>query len=534
MEWAHVLFAAAFVAGCTGGKSERVVEVSDTLIFGRGGDSVGLDPAHEDDGESFKVCNNIYDTLVRFKDGSTELEPGLATHWDASSDGLIWTFHLREGVVFHDNTPCDAQAVVASLKRQMDIEPPHRFHKLGGPFKYWQNMGMDDVVGDIEATGSHTVVFRLKKQSAPFVANLAMNFSSIVSPTALDKWGDDYARHPVGTGPYRFVEWIKDDRVVLERNEAYWAGSPPIRRVVFRSIPENSVRFIALRNGDVHGIDGIVPDDVEALKADPRFQLLSQPGMNVGYLAMNCDKAPFDDVRVRRAVNHAINRPAIIHALYRGLATAAVNPLPPTVWSYHEGLEPYGYDPERARALLAEAGLADGFDTDLWAMPVPRPYMPDATRLAQAIQADLNAVGIRAEIVTYEWGTYLDYVQRGKHEMCLLGWTGDNGDPDNFLYTLLDAETAKRVPSQNVAFYKNDEVHELLIEAQRSPDHDLRVAHYRRAQELIHADAPWCPIAHSTQLIAFDQRVKNYILHPTGQVRFRAVTFAGTDQAAAH
>jgi peptide/nickel transport system substrate-binding protein len=510
-----------------GGHGSREGEA--TLVFGRGFDSVGLDPAHEVDGESFKVIESLFDGLVRYREGSTEIEPALATRWEMSADGLTWTFFLRPGVRFHDGTRLDAEAVFFSFARQMDLDPPHPFHQVGGNYPFWRAMGMDDVVADIAAVDSLTVVFTLKKPSAPFLANLAMPFASVVSPTAVAAAGEDFFKHPVGTGPFRFVDWVKDDHITLAGFADYWGGKPALDRLIFRSIPENSVRFLAFTQGDLDGMDGIVPDDVAAIERDGRFTLLRQPGLNVAYVAMQCEKPPFNDVRVRRAVNHAVNREGIIHALYRGLGSVAAGPLPPTIWGFHSQLTPYPYDPERARELLAEAGHPAGLETTLWTMVGPRPYMPEPQKVAQAVQADLAQVGIRARIVTYEWGTYLDLVQHGKHDLCLLGWTGDNGDPDNFLYALLDRDVASAYPSTNVAFYKGEEMHALIMEAQRSLDHERRVACYVKAQEIARRDAPWCPLAHMTDVIAFQRLVRGFTMHPTGQLRFGGVTLAGEE-----
>ncbi len=512
MRW---LFTVLFLCVVSCGQQENR-----TLVFGRGGDSVGLDPALETDGESFKVCDNIYDTLVNFKPENTELIPSLAESWTVSEDGLTWTFHLRRGVVFHDGTPFNADAVVFSLGRQFMTD--HPFHHVEGAYQYWNSMSMSDIVKDMRKVDDYRVEIELKRPNAPFLSNLAMNFCGIVSPAAVRKWASDYPRHPVGTGPFRFVEWIKDDRVVLERNADYWGPPPGVDRLIFRSIPENSVRLIALIQGSIDGMDNLVPDFMPNIEADPKLQLLSQSGMNVGYLAMNMDRQPFGLLKVRRAVNHAINKQALVDNLYQGLALPAVNPIPPTLWSYHEGIDGYGYDPEQARQLLAEAGYPNGFKTTLWAMPVPRPYMPQPLKIAQAIQANLREVGIEAEIRSFEWGTYLDKIQRGQHDMALLGWTGDNGDPDNFLYVLLD-KSATVHPASNIAFYRSEELHKVLVEAQREVDMSRRTALYRQAQVIVHRDAPWVPLVHAAQTAAFKKVVKGFRLHPTGSKWFHNV-----------
>ena len=491
-----------------------------TLVYARGHDSVRLDPGHETDGESFKVMDNLYENLVSFADTTTEIVPELATTWDKSPDGLTYTFHLRARVKFHDGTPMNATAVVFSLDRQRDKQPPHPSHGIGGPYPYWQSMSMDDIVADLEAADDSTVVFTLKRRNAPFLANLAMGFASIVSPTAAQKYGEDFFKHPTGTGPFRFVDWVKDDHITLERNPDYWGARPHLDQVVFKPIPENTVRYLALEEGSVQGVDGLNTELAKRVAAAGKYELMMQPGMNVGYLAMNEDKPPFDKKEVRLAINHAINREAIVKGLYGGFGTPAVNPMPPTLWGYNKSVQPYAYDPAKAKQLLAAAGLPNGFKTELYAMSGPRPYMPDPLKIAEAIQSDLKAVGIDASIKTLEWGTYLDETQHGRHQMCLMGWTGDNGDPDNFLYVLLDKESA-RIPAQNLAFYRSDALHALLVRAQEETDLAQRSALYEQAQVIVHDDAPWVPLAHMTQLAAFDKRVHGYLLNPTGKVRFR-------------
>ena len=304
--------------------------IGGTLIFGRGGDSVGLDPAHEEDGESFKVCENIYDTLVQYRDESTEVEPALAESWESSDDGLTWTFHLRLGVKFHDGTDFNADAVLFSLNRQHD--PNHPFHRVGGTPIYWTYTGLADLVEKIVALDDYTIQIVLNQPYAPFIATLAMGPFSIVSPTAVKKWGEDYTNHPVGTGAFKFVRWDRGDKVVLEVNEDYWGGRPNLDRIIFRSIPDNSVRLIELQNGSIDIMEFPNPDDMPQIREDPNLTVVEGPGMNVGYLAFNMDKKPLDNLKVRLAINHAINKPAIVEHLYQGMGIPAKNPIPPTMW----------------------------------------------------------------------------------------------------------------------------------------------------------------------------------------------------------
>jgi len=495
-----------------------------TLIYGRGMDAVGLDPAHESDGESFKVCDNLYECLVRFSDEGTDVEPQLATSWTTSPDGKEWTFNLRRGVRFHCGDPMDAAAVAYSLERQWGArEPRLPDYGVGGPYPFWGYLGMDEVLEAVEVLDPMTVRFRLKEPSAPFLSNLACNFAAVVCPRHARERGQEFFRNPCGTGPFRFVEWERAESITVERFPDYWDFPPYLDRIVFRSIPENSTRFFELLSGSIHMMDGIPPDDVAAIEKNRSLKLLGAPGMNIAYLAMNLDHEPFGNVLVRRAVCHAIDKQAIASGLYADLADVAVGPVPPNVFGADPDLVDYEYDQDKARELLEEAGYAEGFETTLWTMSGPRPYMPQPVRLAQVIQADLAAVGIHAKIVSFEWGTYLDRVHRGHHDMALLGWQADNGDPDNFLYIHFD-KTAAVPPAGNIAFYRNERVHELLVAGQRTVVPEERIPFYLEAQEIIHRDAPWVPLVHTMELAAMRRDVTGYRLHPTGRVLLSRVT----------
>lgn len=492
-----------------------------TFIFGRGGDSVGLDPALEEDGESFKVCDNIYDTLIQYKDGSTEIEPGLAESWESSEDGLLWTFHLRKDVKFHDGTPFNAEAVLFSLNRQH--EKAHPFNDVSGSYVYWVATGLAEIVDKISAIDDFTVQISLKTAYSPFIYTIAITPFSIVSPTAVKKWGDEYFNNPVGTGPFKFSRWDKKDKIVLIANDEYWGGRPNLDRVIFRSIPDNAVRLIELQQGGLHAMEFPNPDDLQQIEDDDNLELLSQPGMNIGYLAMNFDKPPLDNQKVRLAINHAIDKTTIIKHLYQGLGIPAKNPIPPTLWSYDDTIEDYEYNQELAKKLLEEAGFPNGFETTLWALPVPRPYIPDGRALAEVIQSDLRKVGIKTKIVTYDWGTYLEKTKNGQHDMAMLGWSADLGDPDNFFYFLLSKSSAENAGG-NIAFYRSDAMQDVLEKARSISDKDERIALYKEAQKIFHNDVPWVPLAHAKQVLVINKKVKNLNLQPLNWKYFQKVS----------
>lgn len=510
------------------GNNEGTTEESaegGTLVFGRGGDSVGLDPITVTDGESFMVTKQIFDTLVDYGQQDTSIQPALATEWNVSDDGLTYTFTLREGVKFHDGTDFNADAVVYNFERWMNGDEakfPYYVSMFGG-FKGDEG----HVIKEVKAVDPLTVEFTLKRPQAPFLKNLAMVPFAIASPAALEKYGDKFTENPVGTGPFKFVEWARNDKVVLEKNEDFWKeGYPKLDRVIYKAIPENSARLNALLTGEIDLADGLNPSDLSQIESNEDLQAFKRPSMNVGYLGLT-QKAddpnyPLNNKLVRQALNYAVDKQAIIDAFYAGLAEPAKNPMPPSIQGYNDEIEDYPYDIEKAKELLAEAGFADGFKMELWAMPVSRPYMPDGRKVAEVLQASFAEIGVEAEIVSYEWATYLEKARLGEADAFLLGWTGDNGDADNFLYTLLDRDA---IGSNNYSYYANDELHDILIEAQSNPDENARNELYKQAQEIIKEDAPWIPLVHSTPLMAGKANIANFYPHPTGTDKLTTVEF---------
>lgn len=482
--------------------------VGGTLVFAQAQEAVTLDPADATDGFSVNNTSNAFDTLVRFKADSTQVEPSLAESWTVSPDGLAWTFRLRRGVRFHDGTPFNAEAVVFNYERQIDDKHPYHH----GTFEYagftYQN------VKSVTAVDANTARFTLSAPFAPFLTNMAMFSTAISSPTAIRKWEKDYFKHPTGTGAFKFVEWIQKDHVTYEANRDFWAGRPCVDRLIIRGIPDNTVRLLEMEKGTVHLIDQVNPPDYDRIRGNKDLTLFTGPGLNVGYVAMNVEREPFNDVRVRRAVNHAVNKAALVRAFYGGVGRPAVNPMPPTIWGYNDAVQAYEYNPEKSKQLLAEAGYPNGISTELWWPNRARPYLTQPQKIAEALQQQLAQGGIRAKLVTFEWGTYLNKANSGEHPMAILGWIGDNGDPDNFLYVLLDKDNAVKGKASNIAFYGNSRVHELLIKAQQVSDQASRTRFYRDAQQIIHDDAPWVPLVHAARVAAYRKAVQNYAPHP--------------------
>lgn len=515
-----LLLVISVLAACGGDDSsssdDSKSDSSNSLVFGRGGDSVSLDPAAVTDGESIKVTQNIFETLLNFSEEDTTVQAGLAKDWIVSEDGLTYTFTLEEGIKFHDGTDFNAEAVVKNVKR-WSAGAADKFYYFNSMFK----AEGQDIITEVVAQDDYTVVFTLSRPQAPFLKNIAMAAFGIASPTAFEENEDTFGDKPVGTGPFKFVEWKRNDSITVEKFADYWQeGLPKLDKIIFRAIPDNSARLNALTTGEIDLADGINPSDAASIEGNADLQLIERPSMNIGYLGLTTTRAPFDNQLVRQAVNYAVNKQDIVDAFYEGRADVAVNPMPSSVSGYNDEVAGYEYNPEKAKELLAEAGY-DGKEIELWAMPVPRPYMPDGQKIAEVIQKNLADVGMPSKIVTFEWATYLDKAQDGEADAFLLGWTGDNGDADNFLYTLLDKDT---IGSNNYSYYSNEKVHEILIAAQSEVDEEKRVELYKEAQAIIHEDAPWVPIAHSTPLLAAKKGVSGYLPHPTGSESLQNVS----------
>jgi peptide/nickel transport system substrate-binding protein len=498
------------------GEAEPVEQAEkEVFVFARGGDAVSLDPSEVTDSESENVSQSILETLVTFAEGKTTIEPLLATKWVESDEGLTYTFTLREGVKFHDGTDFNADAVVYNFERWMNAGDQDKFYMYGSIF----GEGLESV----EAVDEHTVKFTLKNLQPTFLKSIALTPFSISSPAAIEKHGDEYSNNPVGTGPFSFEEWRRNDRVVLNKNEQYWLdGFPKVDQVIFRTIPDNSARLNALLSGEIDMMDGLDPGSIEQIEADENLQILSRPPLNIGYLGLNVTREPFDNKLVRQALNHAVDKNAMIEAFFAGQAIPAKNPIPPTVEGYNDEIEPYAFDPEKAKALLAEAGYPDGFEIELWAMPVSRPYMPDANRVAEFLQASFADIGVTAKIVTYEWATYLDKAVAGEADSFILGWTGANGDADDFIYSLWHEDN---IGSLNSTFYANEELNKVLNEARSITDQEKRNELYKKAQEIMHEDPPIIPLVHTTPVLAARADVKGFDPHPTGRVITTKVSF---------
>jgi dipeptide transport system substrate-binding protein len=386
-------------------------------------------------------------------------------------------------------------------------------------------MEFDKLITEIKKVDDMTVKFTLSRPEAPFLADLAMTFAVIHSAEYADqmmakKTPEKVDTDPIGTGPFVLKRYVKDNSIRYEAFAEYWAGRAKLDKIVFAITPDPNVRFQKLKAGECHLIAEPAPQDLPSVSSNTSLKLMSQPGANVGYLNLNVEKAPFNKLEVRQAIAHALNRDNYMKVIYQGTATVAKNPIPPTVWGAAKDIHDYDYNPEKAKELLKKAGFANGFETELWTLPVSRPYNPNGKKMGELMQADLAKVGIKAKLVSYEWGTYLEKTRKGEFTMAQLGWTTDNGDPDNFLGTLL---TCAAVNSGNMSRWCDKAYDQLIVKAKTVSDVKARTQQYLKAQEVFKKQAPWVTLAHATVYRALRSNVEGYRISPMGTEDFYPV-----------
>ncbi|MBK0329237.1 ABC transporter substrate-binding protein [Rhodobacteraceae bacterium F11138] len=495
-----------------------------SLVYCSEGSPEGFDPALYASGTTFDASSHpLYDRLTEFKVGTTEVTPGLAESWEVSDDGLTITFKLREGVKFHSNdqfTPTrdfNADDVIFTFDRQGNTENPYN-SVAGGTFDNFISMSMADLIESIEKVDDHTVVFNLTRPEAPFLANMAMDFGSIMSKEYADAMiqagtPEMLNQAPIGTGPFSFQAYQKDAFIRYLRNDEYYGDKAKVESLVFAITPDASVRYLKVKAGECHIMAYPNPADVQEMKDAEDVVVMEQEGLNVGYLAYNTNVAPFDNAKVRKALNMAIDKQTIIDVVFQGSGQIAKNPLPPSMWSYNDDIKDDPYDPEAAKAMLAEEGV-ENLNLNIWAMPVQRPYNPNARRMAELIQADMAEIGVNVEIISYEWGEYLERSKDPNRDgAVLLGWTSDNGDPDNFLGVNLGCDG---IGAGNRAQWCNEEFDAKLQKAKALFDQDARAKLYREAQVIFKDQAPWATIAHSVVYMTMRPEVEGYVVHPLG------------------
>ena len=534
-------------------ETESPVSAKDTFIFGRGGDSVQLDPILVTDGESFRVTGQILDSLYKFEQGTTNPVPALA-ECTPNENATIWECKLREGVKFHDGTDFNADAVIFNFDRWRFTDNPYHFPSQ--VFEYYEAMwgGFDEnsKITAVNKIDDMTVEFVLSEPMAPFLANLAMDSFAISSPTAIQAAGEAYGTPTVGavgTGPYKFVSWQEGTEIKLVANEDYWGEKPKVKNVIVRVIPDDSARFLALQAGDIDALEQAVVEDLETAENDPNLQVLTRPALNTSYIAFNFKIQEFRDIRVRKAVAHAIDKQGLISNFFGKYGTVATNFLPPLLLGHNPDIEDWTYDPELSKSLLAEAGFPDGLsevtiaedvmDADgnvvytagqkiplrLYYMPVTRFYFPAPKEIGEAMAANLNAAGIKVELyLEGDWPTYLGARRNGLlMGLYMLGWGGDNGDPDNFLgYFFGNAQE----PVKMEGWYQNKELADLLDLAVTLPDPEARAELYRQAEQILHDEVARIWLGHNNTPLILSAKVQGYVPQPVGAENFEYVFFS--------
>ncbi len=496
--------AVAFLASCAPDEAEPVSEAPverDTLTIAIGSEPESLDPVNMTSAPAATVGEHVVERLIYMEEDGT-LTPMLAESWSSNEDSTVWNFEIRQGVTFHDGEPLNAEAVALNLQRFVDPDVGAAYAFLLGS------------VQSIEAVGEYTLQLELAQPFAPILSHLSHSFIGIVSPAQIRDLGpDDSFEIPIGTGPYVMDSWARGESARMSVNEEYWGGAPQIPNLVFNFIPEASARMVAIETGEADAVMFVPPQEAERLNAVPEIDVINQTSVRTIYIGFNNQREPFTDPLVRRALNHAVDKQAIVDALFQGAAFVADAPVVPAVFG-HTSVGPYEYDPELARELLAEAGFPDGFSMTLH-HPTGR-YPLDAT-VAEAVQDMLSEVGVNATLETREWSAYLDFTSqppdRAEYDAFMLGWGTVTLDSDYGLYALL--HTRQWNPNgNNRGFYSNDRVDELLDAARVETNPATREQLYAEAISLIWDDAPWIYLHNEGQINAVREGVEGLIHHP--------------------
>lgn len=504
--------AIALLSGCSGSKETGN---SDVFVFARGSDAQKLDPADVDDGESVNTMSQIFEGLVRFKSGTLEIEPCLAESYSISRDGLSYRFKLRPGVRFHDGVPLNAETALFSFHRQMD--PNHPGHLKEASFSYWKYLYQDIV--EVSAVGDMELEFVLSKPNASLLHSLAVFPASLISPKALETHGPNFQRHPVGTGPFKFVDWRPNQAIVLERNDDYWGEKPSLRRIVMTVAPDNTVRLLKLKAGEIQGMDGLQPAELAALKQDQGIRVYQEAGLNVGYLAFNLDNERMADRELREAISLAIDRDTLAKVGLKGAGRSANYPLPQGFLGYPSVEAAIPLDVEKARALVAAHPEWTREPLEIQVMNAPRQYFPDPVTVATFIRGQLEAVGLPAKVVSSDFKAHLNNLRNGDFELGLIGWMGDNGDTDNFLSVFFASWAAERGTATNYSFYRSEEMDRLLLAGRAETDLAKRGAIYEDVLKLWRRDLPILPLVHGDNIVVMRSGYEGFELQKIGDLR---------------
>lgn len=502
------------------------------LVYCSEGNPETFNPQLSTSGVTFDASSRtLYNRLVEFKPNSNEIAPSLAESWSISPDGKEYTFHLRENVSFHQTEHFrptryfNADDVIFSFSKQSDNS--HPFHNTSQlSYRYYESMGLQNLIESIEKSGQHTVIFKLSRPESPFLATLTMDFTSILSAEYADSLLIQNKREnidslPVGTGPYQLTRYQPDAFIRYKAHANYWNGEQQLKNLVFAITPDPSLRFARVIAGECDLMTNPLPIHLMTTKKYPQIKVTTQPGLNTAFLSLNTQKPPFDNPQVRKAIELAINKPSIIKVVYQNNASLANSIIPPTSWAHVNSLSASQFDPQKSRQLLEGAGYASGFELDLWIMSAQRAYNPNAIKMAELIQQNLKAVGISVNIHSFEYATFLNKIRNGEHQAALAGWIGDNGDPDNFFTPLISCSATKS--GTNSTFWCDNEIDQHIQQAKLEKRQATRYKIYEKLQQKLRQESPLVPIAHATRFVVLSHKVQNFNMLSTGGVSFEGV-----------
>ncbi|HWR05833.1 ABC transporter substrate-binding protein [Sporomusa sp.] len=477
---------------------------NDVLVVGMSLDLATLDPAATMDNASWKITYPCYDRLVKYKadngKSSTEVEPMAAESWSVSPDGKEWIFKLRKNIKFHDGSPLTAQAVKFSFDRVMKIKK--------GPADYFPTLKA------VEAVDDYTVKFVMEKPFPPFLYTLATNAASIINPKVMaqEKNGDlasgYLADHTMGSGAYELKEWNPGQNIKLQAANDYWGGAPALKTVLIQFIKDPSAQRLQLENGDIDIAESIPTEQLDQLKAKPDLQIAESPSLLVSYVYLNNKKAPLDNVKVRQALNYAIDHNAIIQGAIKGKGIQLKGPIPEGLWGYDPNAKGYSLNIEKGKQLLAEAGFAQGLTLKL----LYSDYKSFWESEALLLQDNLAKIGVKVELEKIAWATLRDKVDRADYDLCLGAWSPDYADPQTFMTYWYDSRMFGL--AGNRAFYKNDAVDALLREAEQISDQGARTKLYQQAQAIVLEEAPYILLFQSNSMVAMRKNVQGYVYNP--------------------
>lgn len=499
------------------------------LIYCSEGSPTSFNPQLDTSGTTVDATSHqLYDRLLEFDPQDSKIIPGIAESWRVSENGLHYTFQLRKQVAFHETnyfTPTrhlNADDVIFSINRwRLESHPYHDIDVSGYP--YFVSLGLDKLIKDVRRINGYRIVIDLNKPDSSFLANLATDFAIILSkeyaefllekkqPQLLDE-------KPIGSGPFKYINYRKGRFIRYAKHENYWKHDRAVKQLIYDITPSSSLRLAKLMTGECDVMSLPAHSELDIIRDRNNLVLDEKPGLNVGFWAFNTSKPPFDNPEVRRALAMGIDKTTLLEAVYFGSAVKANGLVPPSSWAFQEDLRDNSYNPVLAKDLLRKNGIEPGFTMNIWAMPVERAYNPNATMMAELIQGYLEQLEINVEVISFEWSLFRRRLDSGAHDSVLIGWSADNGDPDNFYRPVLSCAAIES--GTNRARWCNETFDEIIDEALTYSDTDTRAALYQTANAIIADQIPIVPIAHAYRFQAYRQGLSNLEINPFGGIRF--------------